>query len=434
MMRAFDRLYRQLAWLLILGGVVGVSRTTSLQAADWPTFRGADRSGVSPDKGLLQEWPAEGPKLLWQTAGAGRGYSSLAIAGGKIYTLGDKPSTADDADEYLVAFDVATGKQLWKSKTGPAWNSGQPAWQSSRGTPTVDGDRVYAVTPQGLLVCIATADGKQVWKKSLSSELQGKKADGWGYSESVLIDGDRLICTPGGDKATVVALNKLTGEVLWTTVRDGDRGAGHSSIVITQVGETKVYVQSTGSGPLGIRASDGKLLWAEEIERTTAVIPTPVVRGDLVYFVAGYGRGAMLLKQIPGANGEVKVEKQYPLKPALGNKHGGVVLIGDYIYGDSDDKGIPHCADLLTGEVKWNSRGSGKGSAAVTAADGRLYVHFADGTMALVKADPAAYTEVGSFKVPGSGDRPSWTQPVILDGKLYIREQDSLLCYDVKAR
>lgn len=418
--------------LLVLTGVISTS--TAIQGLDWPTFRGSNRSGVSPDVGLLQEWPEGGPTLVWQTKGAGRGYSSLAVAGGKIFTLGDHPSTADDTDEYLIAFDQATGKPLWKTKTGPAWNEGPPQWQSSRSTPTVDGERVYSLTAQGELICAATGDGQILWRKNLKADLGGTKADGWGYSESVLIDGDRLVCTPGGDKATVVALDKSSGELVWKTVREGDRGAGHSSIVITEIGGTRVYVQATGSGPLGIRASDGKLLWSYPIDRTTAVIPTPIVRGDLVLFVCGYRRGSALLKQVPGAEGTVTLTEVYPLKQELGNKHGGVVLIGDHVFGDSEDQGIPFCADLLTGEVKWKQRGSGSGSAAVSAADGRLYVHFADGTLALVKADPSAYSEVGSFKVPGSGERPSWTQPVIIDGRLYVREQDNLLCYDVRAK
>ncbi|MES1213056.1 MAG: PQQ-binding-like beta-propeller repeat protein, partial [Singulisphaera sp.] len=184
----------------------------------WPTFRGAGRNASAPDTGLLTEWPEGGPKLVWKTAGAGRGYSSLAIAGGRIYTLGDAPSTGDDQDEYLLCFDQADGKPLWKAKTGPAWNEGKPTWQSSRSTPTVDGNRVYVVTPQGVLVCCQT-DGHEVWRKDLPKDFAGKKADGWGYSESVLIDGDQLVCTPGGPESTMIALDKTTGETRWTTSR-----------------------------------------------------------------------------------------------------------------------------------------------------------------------------------------------------------------------
>lgn len=399
--------------------------------APWPTFRGPARTAMAPDTNLLESWPEGGPKLVWQTAGAGRGYSSLAIAGGRIYALGDEPSIADDKDEYLVCFDQAEGKPLWKLKTGPAWNEGKPNWHGSRSTPTVDGDRVYVVTPFGVLVAGRT-DGTELWRKDLAQDFGGQKADGWGYSESVLIDADKLLCTPGGPDHTLVALDKATGDTLWTTSRPDDRGAGHASIVVTTIGGTRVYVQSTGSGAMGVRASDGKLLWTFDIEKTTAVIPTPIVEGDLVFFVAGYRRGGALLKQVPGADGEVAIETVYPLKQELGNKHGGVVLVGGYLYGDSEDRGIPYCADLMTGEVKWKSRGAGRDSASIAAADGHLYVHYADGTMALVKASPEAFEEVGHFQVPGSGERPSWAHPVIVDGKLYLREGDVIVCYDVR--
>ncbi|MGH7194803.1 MAG: PQQ-binding-like beta-propeller repeat protein, partial [Candidatus Saccharimonadales bacterium] len=200
-----------------------------------------------------------------------------------------------------------------------------------------------------------------------------------------------------------------------------------------EVGPTRVYVQTTASGPLGVRASDGKLLWSYPIDKTTAVIPTPIVRDDLVFFSAGYGRGGALLRQVPRGDDEVEIEEIYPLNKALANKHGGVVLVGDYVYGDSEDKGILFCAELMTGEVKWKERGPGSGSAAVAAADGCLYINYGNGVMALAKASPEAFTVLSSFTVPGSGERPSWMHPIVLDGKLYVREQDRLLCYDVRA-
>ncbi len=399
---------------------------------DWPTFRGEGRTGVAPDTDLLETWPPEGPKLVWRTAGAGRGYASPAIAGKRIYTLGDGLSTAADADEYLSCFDRETGKQLWTAKTGAPWNNGQPTWQSSRSTPTVDGDAVYVLSPFGQLVACRVADGQEVFRVDLVGTLGGKKGDLWGYSESVTIDGNRLICTPGGEKATMAALDKKTGKVIWTCAVPGDRGAGHASIVIANVGRRKVYVQTTASGAMGVDAETGTLLWTYPIDQTTAVIPTPIVKGDLVFIAAGYKRGGALVKQVAGSDGGVTVEQVYGLNTELANKHGGIVLVGDHLYGDSDDKGIPFCAELATGTIAWKNRGSGKGSAAVAAADGHVYVRYADGTLSLVKADPAGYTEVASFKLPGSGARPSWAHPVILDGRLYLREGDTILCYDLR--
>lgn len=413
-------------------GFVLVLAMAASGADSWPTFRGPQRTAVAPDKGLLTEWPEEGPKVVWKTEGAGRGYSSLAIVGGRVYTLGDAPSTAEDKDEYLSCFNQADGKPVWKTKTGEAWNEGQPNWQSSRSTPTVDGDRVYVLSPHGVLVCCNTSDGKELWRKDLKKDFEGMKADGWGYSESVTVDGDNLICTPGGPTNTMIALDKRTGEKRWSTSRPDDRGAAHASIVISTIGGTRVYVQTTGSGPMGVRAADGKLLWTFDIDKTVAVIPTPIVRDDLVFFVAGYGRGGALLKQVPGNGGDVKMEVVYPLKPELSDKHGGVVLVGDYLYGDSEDRGIVWCAELMTGNVKWKSRGAGKDSASIVAADDHLYVHYADGTMSLVKASPESFQEISHFTVPGSGERPSWSHPVILDGKLYVREGDVVNCFDVR--
>jgi len=399
-------------------------------AADWPTFRGPGRTAVAADTDLLEDWPADGPPLVWETRGAGRGYASPAIAGERIFTLGDNLSTAPDADEYLSCFDRRTGRQLWQTKTGQPWTSGQESWQSSRSTPTVDGPLVYVLTPYGQLVACLVSNGREIFRVDLKGQFGGTKGDSWGYSESVTIDGNRLVCVPGGPQATMVTLDKKTGRLIWACPVPEDRGAGHASIVIAEVGGRRVYVTTTAGGAIGVDAKTGRLLWT----RTTAVIPTPIIRDDLVFIAAGYKRGGALLRQVPGPGGQVAIEEVYPLNPDLANKHGGIVLVDDHLYGDSDDKGIPFCADFMTGTLAWKSRGSGRNSACLAAADDHLYVKFADGTLALVKADPAGYEEVSSFQVPGSGDRPSWAHPVILDGLLYLREGDAILCYDIRAR
>lgn len=430
-----------LKFALSIGLGLALSNASLLFGEDWPTFRGPNRTAVVNDSKLLKSWPTEGPKLIWEGSGAGRGYSSLAIVGNKMYTLGDGLSTQKDADEYLSCFDKATGKQLWATKTGAPWKNGQSNWQSSRSTPTVEDGRVYVVTPDGQLICCSSSDGKELWRKHFGKDFGGKKPknetgrgeDNWGYSESVLVDGDKVICTPGGPMSTVVALDKKTGDTLWTCKNPADIGAGHSSIVISHVGKVKVYVQSTGSGMMGF-AENGNLLWTYPIEYTTAVIPTPIVRDDLAFFVAGYGRGGALVKQVPSANGGIAIKPVYPLNTKLQNKHGGVVLVGDYLYGDTDSSGRPYCADLMTGDIKWNTKkGSGTGSAVVIAGGDRLYIRYESGKMVLAEASPAEYKEVSSFQIPDSGDRPSWSHPVILEGKLYIREQDKILCYDIRA-
>ncbi len=404
--------------------------TAITPAGDWPTFRGPNRTSVTQNASLLQEWPSDGPKLVWDTSGAGRGYASVSIQGDKLFTLGDGLSTASDKDEYLSAFNLATGKQLWKTKTGNAWNEGPPDWQSSRSTPTVDGDRVYVITPHGKLVAANTKDGKIAWQKSLKDDFGGKKGDGWGYGESPLIDGDLLICTPGGESTTMIAVRKSNGAEVWKCQSPGDRGAGHSSIVISQIGKTKIYVQSTASGAIGVRAKDGKLLWSFPIDNTTCVIPTPIIKDDLVFYSVGYGRGGALLRQVPTSDGAT-IETVYGLNNKLANKHGGVVLVGDYLYADSDDAGIPFCADLKTGEQLWKKRGAGKGSAVVISADNKLYVQYASGELVLADASKDDYHEISHFKIPGSGSRPSWAHPVILDGRLYVRQDDNIMCYDI---
>jgi len=418
---------------MFLSSTVLTAQIATLKG-DWPQFRGPLQDGVSADTGLLTKWPEGGPPVVWDTRGAGRGYASLSLVEGRIFTLGDGPSTAPDTDEYVSCFDRGTGEQLWLMRLGPAWTSGRPDWQSSRSTPTIDGDLLYVLTAHGKLVCLKVDTGEPVWEKSLKDDFGGKKGDGWGYSESVLIDGDRLVCTPGGSESTIVALDKKTGERIWTAIRADDRGAGHASIVVSEVGGVRIYVQTTASGALGVRAEDGELLWSYPIDRTTAVIPNPIVRDDLVFFTAGYRRGGALLRQVPTGSGAITMEVIYPLKSALTNKHGGIVLVGDYLYGDTDSSGIPFCAELITGDVKWKERGSGRGSVAITAADGHLYLRYSDGVLALAKASPDEYEEISTFKIPGSGERPSWSHPVIVGGKLYLREQDRVLCYDVKAK
>lgn len=402
-------------------------------AADWPQWRGPDRSGVSKETGLLKKWPQDGPQLIWEAKGAGRGYASVAISKGRVYTLGDGLSTADDKDEYVTCFDDTSGQQQWKTKLGPAWNSGSPSWQSSRSTPTLDGERLYVVTPHGVLFCLNTADGKEQWKKDLKKEFGGTKGDSWGYSESPLVDGDKLIVTPGGPKNTVVALDKKTGEKLWSCAVDKDRGAGHASVVVSEPNQVRVYVTTTAGGALGVRASDGKLMWTYPIDRSTAVIPTPIIKGDLVFFTAGYGRGGALLKQVPDGEGAVKVEEVYGLKVPLNNRHGGVLLIGDHIYGDTDNTGVTFSAEFKTGQIEWKERPKdGKQAMSLASADGKLYMRFANGVMVLAEVNPKKFVEISSFKIPGSGERPSWSHPVICNGRLYLREGDKILCYDIK--
>lgn len=424
----FQVLRSRTSLFLSLVGLVTIG-SSQVRAEDWPTFRGASRTGVSTETGLLDSWPKDGPKLLWQAKGAGNGYSSPAVAAGRVYTMGDH-----DGSEFVSCFDGNSGKLVWEKEIGEAWNGHprNPTWNGSRGTPTVDGDRVYVVHATGILVCLNAADGKINWQKNMKSDFGGKKHDSWGYGESPTIDGSLLLCTPGGNQATVVALDKVTGETKWTCANPKDAGAGHSSIVISYVGGRKIYVQNTASGPIGIDAQSGKLLWSYDVKPPVAFIPSPVIKDDYVLTVAGYGTGGALIQQVAGADGSVTVKEIYGLNKDLDNKHGGVILVGNDLYAGFSDGNQVYCHDLVTGAKKWRERGSGQGSTSVIAADGKLFIHYSNGVVAMAKADPSGFSEVSSFTAEGNRDFPSWAHLVIANGKLLVRDGDLISCYDIK--
>ncbi|QDV23790.1 PQQ-binding-like beta-propeller repeat protein [Aureliella helgolandensis] len=425
---------KSLRFSLALTVLAGFAATVS--ADDWPTFRGANRTAISAESGLLDHWAQDGPRLLWTAQGAGRGYASPAVSAGRIYTLGDGPSTADgDKDEYLTCFNADNGQAIWKSKTGPAWNEGKASWQGSRATPSIDGELLYVITPHGQLICAKTSDGSIAWQKDLKEDFGGKKKDQWGYSESPLVDGNLVLCTPGGEKSTVVALDKQTGELVWSCQHPGDVGAGHSSIVISHVAGRKIYVQNTGGGPIGIAADTGELKWAYDMAPPTAFIPTPIIKGDYVYSVAGYKLGGALLQQIPGTDGSISIKEIYGPQTKLGNKHGGVVLVGNHLYFGVEDQSIFKCADLMTGEVVWEKRSrEGKDSTSVVVADGKLFLRYQNGVVSVAQLSPEDYEVSSWFKTPGSGDsdKPSWAHPVISNGRLILREDDAILCYEIR--
>jgi outer membrane protein assembly factor BamB len=392
---------------------------------DWSQWRGPRRDGVSLETGLLKEWPKDGPHLAWEVKGLGKGYSSVVISGGRIYTLGDR-----DGGCYLLALDVSNGAEVWSAKIGKPWGDGGP-----RCTPTVDGDRVYAVTPEGDLSCVSSDNGKVLWTKNFGEHFGGHMMSSWGYCESPFVDGDKLIVTPGGKTATLAALNKKTGAVVWKCpIKEGD-GAGYASVVVAEVGGIRQYVQLLGRGIVGVAAKDGKFLWRyNRVANGTANIPTPIVRGDLVFCSTAYNTGSALLRLKPDGAG-IKAEEVYFLPHReLQNHHGGMVLIGDHVYcGHGHNQGSPACVDLQTGKIVWKEdRGAGTGSAAVVAADNNLYFRYQNGVMALIEATPEAYHQKGTFKIPHAGGAPSWSHPVVLGGKLYLREMDWLMCFDVK--
>lgn len=418
----------------VLFAILGIGLVVSVGGAknedvSWPQWRGPKRDAVSTEKGLLKEWPENGPPLAWKADGMGRGYASLAITAGKIFTAGKF-----DDGEYLLALKLEDGSQLWKVRIGDATGDGPSS------TPTTDGDRVFAVGANGDLLCAATDSGKELWRKSYTKDFGGNVPT-WHYCDSVLVDGEKVICTPGSEKSTVVALNRATGDVIWQTSIPGGGGSGfgYSSPVVSQGAKVRQYVQllGAGTGVVGVRASDGKLLWQyKKVSNGTASIPTPIVEGNLVFCSSGYGTGSALLELSKDGDG-VKADEKYFLNAnSLQNHHGGMVRIGDYVYcGHRHNEGFPICVELKSGKTVWggDKRGPGSGSAAVVYADGKLYFRYQDGLIALIDATPDGYTIKGTFKLPEVGG-PSWSHPVVLGGKLYLREQGTLYVYNVAAK
>ncbi|HET6880927.1 MAG TPA: PQQ-binding-like beta-propeller repeat protein [Pirellulales bacterium] len=415
------------ASLLFLPAALSAARKASLN--EWPQWRGPNRDGISPETDLLDKWPEKGPPLVWKATGLGGGFSSVAVDAGKIYTLGSR-----DRKEHLSAIDGGDGKILWSTPVGGG--------DHSNGTPTVDGDRVYAIGLQGDLVCAKIADGQILWKKNFGSDFGGKMMSGWGFSESPLIDGDRLICTPGGNDAMIVALDKMTGDTIWKAAMPSDvgprgkDGAGYSSIVVSHGAGVKQYVQLIGRGVIGVRAENGEMLWGyNRIANDTANIPTPIVSDDYVFCSSGYGTGAALLKLVKQKNGVKAMEKYFLNANVMQNHHGGMVLVGKHVYcGNGHNQGFPLCVDLLTGKVAWHpGRGPGQESAAIAYADGNLYFRYQNGVMALIEATPKKYNLKSTFELPGTG-QPSWPHPAIAEGRLYLRDQDLLFAYDIQKK
>ena len=404
---------------------IAITVATDAVADDWPQWNGRNRDGKSADTGLLAEWPADGPKLAWKATGFGNGYSTISAVGDRLYTMGDK----DDAG-WVMAASAAGGKILWTAKVGAAGSPGVPGYDfpGPRCTPTVDGNLIFALDGWGELICVSAADGKEQWRKNLRKDLGGAPPT-WGYSESPLVDGEQVVVTPGGSKGALAALDKKTGEVIWQSKEFTDP-AHYSSIVPAEIDGARQYVQLTASSVVGISPKDGSLLWKAFRQGNVAVVPTPLVTGNKIYVTSGYGAGCNLFK-VASAGGKFSADQVYA-NHVMVNHHGGVVRVGDYIYGYSEGKGLT-CQNAKTGEALWADKASIK-KCSVSYADGKLYCREEDtGTVVLVEAAPGGYHEKGRLKQPDRRTEKAWTHPVIANGKLFLRDQDLVLCYDLKA-
>lgn len=394
-------------------------------ADDWPQWNGRHRDGQSADTGLLAQWPADGPKLAWKATGFGKGYSTISVVGDRLYTMGDK-----DGAGWVIAGSADGGKILWSAKVGASGSPGVPGYDfpGPRCSPTVDGNLIFALDAWGELICVNAADGKEQWRKSLVKDLGGEPPT-WGFSESPLVEGEQVVVTPGGHRGALAAFNKKTGELIWQSKEFTD-AAHYSSIVPADIDGVHQYVQLTSASVVGIQAKDGAVLWKASRRGNVAVIPTPLVTGNQIYVTSGYGAGCNLFK-VTRTDGKFSADQVFA-SHVMVNHHGGVVRVGEYIYGYSDGKGLT-CQNAATGEALWAEKAKIK-KCSVAYADGNLYCREEDsGTVILVEAAPGGFKEKGRLKQPERSEEKAWPHPVIANGKLYLRDQDLLLCYDLKA-
>lgn len=396
--------------------------------ADWPQFRGPNRDGVSSEVGLLKKWPSGGLKELWSVTDLGAGHSTLTIQDGRLFTMGDHP---EDNTNVLHVRSVKDGKEIWKKKVGKPGGPGWGDFKGPRSTPTADGDRVYALGQYGELVCFLVEDGGEVWRRHYTDDFGGPLPE-WGFSDSLLIDGSKLLCMPGGEQGCVVALDKMTGKVLWRSTDFKDK-AEYASLIRVVVDGVAQYLALTMSHLAGISVDDGSVLWKAERKGQTAVCATPIYKDNHIYVTSGYGVGCNLF-EVRKKDGEFRAKEIYKNKVMV-NHHGGAVLVGDHIYGYSDGKGWV-CQNFKTGKMKWREKKKlGKGT--ITYADGCFYLRDEGktSTIALIEASPDGYKELGRFDQPHHrSDANGWAVPVVLGGRLYLRDQEWLFCFDVRGK
>lgn len=409
---------KRFALLLILL-LAHTSSSTPVSPSDWPQWHGPNRTALSTETGLVKTWPTAGPPVVWSITGLGEGYGSVAIKGDRIFVQGVKTGQSS-----VFCLNRADGKTVWATALGP--RLGQDRGPGPRGTPTVENDRLYALTEGGDLGCLKATDGSIVWQRNILKDFGGRNPK-WLISESPLIDGERLIVMPGGEGAGIVALDKATGKTIWTTKELSDE-AGYSSCIASDIAGVRTIVGFTSRAGVGVRASDGKLMWRyEQVSNRTANIATPVVHDNKVFYTSAYGTGCALLG-LKAQGGEVKAEEIYFNREMM-NHHGGVVLINGYLYGFNN--AILTCIEFATGKMIWRDRSVGKGT--LTYADGLLYLLSETNVVGLAEASPSGYKELGRFQIADQG-WPSWAHPVVCGGKFYIRNQGTLACYDIKGR
>ncbi len=431
---------------------------------DWPQWQGPDRNAISKETGLLKQWPEGGPRLVWSNEEIGGGYSAPSVADGQMFGMSNR-----GVDEFVWCLSETDGKEIWATRLGPAVTEGGSQGSEGPGcTPTVDGERIYVIGAGGTVACLQIADGKLVWKKNLQDDFGGV-IPRWRYNESPLIDGEKIICTPGGNTASIVALNKTNGATIWETAvtpeaadkessdaghssdnrggadnrggRGGRRsrgpssGAGYSSAIAIDAAGQRQYVQFTAKTLVGVDANDGRVLWRYDSPANGMGIScsTPLYHDGLIFAASAYGAGGGAIRLRKEADGTIAVDEAY-FTTKMQNHHGGVIVVDGSLYGTNGGNGggLLTCLDFETGDVLWQDREAPKG--ALTLADDRLYLYTEDGTMMLIEPNRDKLVVHGRFQHPGRSKSTAWTHPVIVNGKLYVRDQSRLFCYDVKAK
>ena len=454
------------AVFLVLASLSLSAAASEVVGEDWPQWRGSNRDAISAETGLLPSWTGEGPPLAWRIDDLGTGYGAPSIAEGRIFGI----SVRDD-EEVVWALSEADGKELWAVPLNPATIEGMRQGREGPGSaPTVDADRVYVLGAGGSLSCLQVGDGKVLWRRSLVEDFGGILPL-WRYNESPLVDGDRVICTPGGPEATIVALDKMTGEKIWSCKvpeaapsegesgssgerggsggqggrggggrGSGDReqkgppsGAGYASAIAIDFAGQRQYVQFMATSLVGVAADTGELLWRYDRAANSNRIncSTPVYHDGLVFAASAYGNGGGAVRLKEGNDGKVEAEEAY-FTTNMQNHHGGMIVVDDSLYGahGGNGGGFLSCLDFRSGEVLWRDREGPKGSLAM--ADGRLYLRGEEGEVVLIEPNRERFVEHGRFEQPDRTASPAWTYPVIANGRMYIRDQELLLCYDIR--
>ncbi len=413
-----DRRFSLLIWLLTLAVASVGSLRAEEHAASWPRFHGPRGTNMSPETGLLRQWPEGGPRQLWTAQGIGDGFATVAIADGRIYTAGNRNNQT-----VITALDTS-GKLLWQAPNGGAWTGAQPG---SRGTPTIEGDRLYHESPLGDVVCLDAPSGRKIWGLNILQTF-GAENTTWALAESLLIDGDHLICSPGGPQTAVVALDKRTGQIVWKSPSVGGDRAGYASPALVVHQGLRMILTMTSQHAIGVNADTGELLWQfKHVTPWDENIFSPIFHEGQVFISTGHRVGSVMLKvTVQGRKASVQ---EVWRSTDLDNHHGGTILLDGYLYGSLWSPGWA-CLQWQSGKTMYSARGVGKGS--LTYADGMLYTLGENGQMGLVPATPQDHTVVSRFRLPAGGQGPAWAHPVVCGGRLYLRHGDFLYAYDVR--